>query len=160
MNRSTKRIATVIGMGSLAVGGLSVSLAAGTWSASDNTGNGYAKAKSISFSVSDATASASADLYPGGPDGDVKVKITNDSAFPVNLSTVTLTFASATGCTTPALSAGSTTTAAAITALSDKQVAANDNEVFTLAGVVKMGDSSSNCQGAVLAIPAAVTVTN
>lgn len=94
-------------------------------------------------------------LRPGGT-GDVAVKITNPNSFAAKLTAINLTPASATGCTTPALSAstpsGYTVGGSAVSL--PLTIGAGSTVTVTVVGAVQMGASSNNCQNATLTVPA------
>ncbi|MDQ1700258.1 MAG: hypothetical protein QOG34_2121, partial [Frankiaceae bacterium] len=97
---------------------------------------------------------------PGGS-GDVAVKITNPSTYDIKLTAITLTPASATGCTTPALSALTPTgyTVGGGSVALPLSVTAGSTVTVTIVGAVQMGASSNNCQGATLTVPASLNWT-
>ena len=99
-------------------------------------------------------------LRPGGT-GDVAVKITNPNSFDGKVTAINLTPASATGCSSPALSAltptGYTVGGSAVTL--PLTVTAGSTVTVTVAGAVQMGASSNNCQNVTLTVPASLDWT-
>jgi hypothetical protein len=99
-------------------------------------------------------------LHPGGT-GDVAVSVTNPNSFNVKLTAINLTPASATGCTTPALSAltpASYTVSGSPVTL-PLAITAGSTVTVTVVGGVQMGASSSNCQNVTLTVPASLDWT-
>lgn len=134
---------------------LGTSLAWAAWTTS-GSGTGYAKAAtSSSLTLADASAAASADLYPGAV-GNLKVKVTNPNAFPVEITAVT-------GGGAVTSNAGAACNAATGVVFTDQtglalELAAGATDTFTLNNAVTMSNASANaCQGAVFSVPVNVT---
>jgi hypothetical protein len=139
----------------IAATALGTSLAWAAWTTS-GSGTGYAKAaSSSSLTLGDASAATSADLYPGAV-GDLKVKVTNPNAFPVEITAVT----GGGGATS---NAGAACNAATGVAFADQtglalELDAGETDTFTLTDAVTMSNASANaCQGALFSVPVNVT---
>lgn len=143
--------------------GLAVAAVAGTGTAyaylrTSGTGSDARLAASSYPSSVKLTTSATTTttlLRPGGT-GDLAVKITNPNSFSASLTAINLTPASATGCSTPALSAltptGYTVGGSAVTL--PLTITAGTTVTVTVVGAVQMGASSNNCQNVTLTVPA------
>lgn len=159
---ATRRRA-LVGLGAAAVGLFGAGTALAYW-----TAQGSAAAVASTGSLAPVTVAAYAGesvadtLYPGGPAGDVVLKVTNPNPF-----TVTLVAVAANGpvsadaghpaCTTtgvtfqPPANPSITIAAGAAGAPSTRTV--------TLAGAASMGTTSSSaCQGATFHVPVSITV--
>lgn len=149
----SRRLAVLTTVMALAV----VGLVYAAWT-TNGTGSGYAKAGTAqALSTVDVSASTSATLYPGGPAGDVAIRISNPNTYPVTVTAVT-----GSGTITPdAGHAACTTTGVTFsdqTGLSisvpAKSGGVNGETQTTLAGVATMSNASVNgCQGATFTIP-------
>ena len=116
-------------------------------------GSGYAKAGTAQdLTTVDVSASTSATLYPGGPAGDVSIRIANPNPYPVKVTGV-----AGNGAITPdAGHSGCTTTGVTFTDQTglNISVAANSQATATLTGAASMSNASLNaCQGATFTIP-------
>ena len=120
-------------------------------------GSGYAKAGSAqALTTVDVAASTSATLYPGGPAGDVLIKVSNPNSYPV-----TVTGVSGNGTiTADAGHAGCTTTGVSFTDQTGLSISvpANGQTQATLSGAASMTNASMNaCQGATFTIPVTIS---
>jgi hypothetical protein len=121
-------------------------------------GSGYAKAGTAqALSTVDVSASTTATLYPGGPAGDVTIRISNPNTYPVTVTGVT-----GSGAITPdAGHASCTTTGVSFTdqtgltiSVPAKSGGVNGETQTTLSGAASMSNASVNgCQGATFTIP-------
>ncbi len=137
-------VAVTIGV--LAIATLSTGTAYAYWT-STGTGSGHANtALSRTTTPPVTSTSLDADLLPN-TSRNITVTITNPNAFPIIVRAITFGTASATGCTTPAVTYPVAATGLAVI------VAANGSNTYTVAGGIRMGDSSSDCQGATLDVP-------
>ncbi|HEX8052573.1 MAG TPA: hypothetical protein VF517_06230 [Thermoleophilaceae bacterium] len=116
-------------------------------------GSGYAKAGTAqALTTVDVSASTVATLYPGGPAGDVLIRISNPNSYPV-----TVTGVAGSGAITPDSGHASCTTTGV--SFTDKTglsiaVAAGGQTTATLSGAASMTNASVNgCQGATFTIP-------
>jgi hypothetical protein len=149
----SRKLAVVTTMAVLLV----VGLVFAAWT-TNGTGSGYAKAGTAqALGTVDVSASTTATLYPGGPAGDVTIRISNPNTYPV-----TVTGVSSSGAITPdAGHAGCTTTGVSYadqTGLSisvpAKVGAVNGETQTTLSGAASMSNASvDGCQGATFTIP-------
>lgn len=157
-SRTFKVLSTVVGRRPLllALGLATVisGVAVASWSIS-GSGTAYTKAATASsLTLGDASASVTADLYPGA-NGDVKLRVTNPTGFPVRLTSVTRTGA-ITSDKGVSCNASTGVTFADQTGLA-LDLAAGATSTFTLAGVASMSNASDNaCQGAIFSIPISV----
>lgn len=134
-----------------------VGLVYAAWT-TNGTGSGYAKAGTAqALSTVDVSASTTATLYPGGPAGDVTIRISNPNPYPV-----TVTGVAGSGAITPdAGHAACTTTGVTFTdqtglsiSVPAKAGAVNGETQTTLSGAASMSNASVNgCQGATFTIP-------
>ena len=129
-----------------------VALVYAAWT-TNGSGSGYAKAGTAqALSTVDVSASTSATLYPGGPAGDVSIRISNPNSYPVTVTSV-----AGNGSITPdAGHAGCTTTGVTFTDQTGLSIAvpANGQTTTTLSGAASMSNASVNaCQGATFTIP-------
>ena len=153
-----------------AVLGTTIALTAGTgiayaaWNSS-GAGSGYAKAGSATTPTTttlDATAVTSGVLYPGGPSGDVFLKVNNPGSYPFKVTGVTgngaITGNGGTGvCTTTGVSF----TDQSIASGSQVSIPGGGNATIKLSGAVSMNNTSDNgCQTALFTIPVTVAVTS
>jgi hypothetical protein len=122
------------------------------------TGSGYAKAGTAqALSTVDVSASTTATLYPGGPAGDVTIRVSNPNTYPVTVTGVTGSGA----ITADAGHASCTTTGVSFTdqtglsiSVPAKSGAVNGETQTTLSGAASMSNASVNgCQGATFTIP-------
>ena len=120
-------------------------------------GSGYAKAGTAqALTTVDVSASTSATLYPGGPAGDVSIRIANPNPFPVKVTGVSGNGA----ITADAGHSGCTTTGVSFTDQTglNISVAANSQVTETLSGAASMSNASLNaCQGATFTIPVTIS---
>ena len=153
----------LVGLGVALVALLGAGAAFAYWT---SQGSGAASASAGSLEPVTVAAyageSISNKLYPGGPAGDVLVKVTNPNPFSVTLVAISgngLISADAghSGCTTT----GVTFTPPANPSLTIGAGATGSphTESVTLAGAVSMGTTSASaCQGATFHIPVSITV--
>jgi hypothetical protein len=149
----SKRLAVVTTMVALTV----VGLVYAAWTTTGG-GSGYAKAGTAqALSTVDVSASTTATLYPGGPAGDVTIRISNPNTYPVTVTGVTgngtiVADAAHTGCTTTGVSfANQTNLNISVPA---KTGGVNGETQTTLSGAASMANTSVNgCQGATFTIP-------
>jgi hypothetical protein len=149
----SRKLAVVTTVMALAI----VGLVFAAWT-TNGTGSGYAKAGTAqALSTVDVSASTTATLYPGGPAGDVTIRVSNPNTYPV-----TVTGVAAAGAITPdAGHATCTTTGVTFTdqtgltiAVPAKSGAVNGEASATLTGAANMSNASVNgCQGATFTIP-------
>ena len=120
-------------------------------------GSGYAKAGSAqALTTVDVAASTAATLYPGGPAGDVLIKISNPNSYPVTVTGV----AGNGTITADAGHAGCTTTGVSFTDQTGLSISvpANGQTQATLSGAASMTNASMNaCQGATFTIPVTIS---
>ena len=132
------------------------SLAFAAWTTS-GSGQGYAKAGSAqALTTVDVAASTSATLYPGGPAGDVLIKVSNPNSYPVTVTGV----AGNGTITADAGHAGCTTTGVSFTDQTGLSISvpANGQTQATLSGAASMTNASMNaCQGATFTIPVTIS---
>lgn len=150
--RVSRKLAVLTTMTALTV----VGLVYAAWT-TNGTGSGYAKAGTAqALSTVDVSASTSATLYPGGPAGDVKIRISNPNTYPVTVTSVngsgTITAdAGHPTCTTTGVSFTDQTVSISVPA---KSGGVNGETETTLSGAASMSNASSNgCQGATFTIP-------
>jgi hypothetical protein len=146
--RVSKKLAVVTTMVAFA----SVGLVYAAWT-TNGSGSGYAKAGTAqALTTVDVSASTTATLYPGGPAGDVTIRISNPNSYPV-----TVTGVSGNGAiTADAGHASCTTTGVTFTDKTGLSIAvpANGATTYTLTGAASMSNASVNgCQGATFTIP-------
>ena len=149
----SRKIAVLTTLAALAV----VGLVYAAWT-TNGSGSGYAKAGTAqALSTVDVSASTTATLYPGGPAGDVEIRVSNPNTYPV-----TVTGVSGSGAITPdAGHAGCTTTGVSFTnqtgltiSVPAKVGAVNGETQTTLSGAASMSNASvDGCQGATFTIP-------
>lgn len=161
MSRTIKRAAVLTALTGLAIGATGIGVAVGvpSWSSAKD-GNGTGKAKKIAFTVTGTAPNA--DLYPGMDNGIVKLTVANTSGFPIIVSQVVQTAATAvTGCDTPATTVDAAAAATALATYTETQrtIASGSEATFSLAAL-DMGASSNNCQDAALTVPLTVTGTS
>jgi hypothetical protein len=155
--RVSKRLAVVTTVAALAV----VGLVYAAWT-TNGSGSGYAKAGTAqALSTVDVSASTSATLYPGGPAGDVLIRISNPNTYPV-----TVTAVSGSGSITPdgghsgcSPSGVTFTNQTGLSISVPAKVGATNGETqTTLSGAASMSSASVDaCQGAVFAIPVTIS---
>ena len=148
----SKKLAAV----TTAVALTAVGLVYAAWT-TNGGGSGYAKAGSAqALTTVDVAASTSATLYPGGPAGDVLIKVSNPNSYPV-----TVTGVSGNGTiTADAGHAGCTTTGVSFTDQTGLSISvpANGQTQATLSGAASMTNASMNaCQGATFTIPVTIS---
>ena len=148
----SRKIAVVTTMTALVV----VGLVYAAWT-TNGTGSGYAKAGTAqALSTVDVSASTTATLYPGGPAGDVTIRISNPNSYPV-----TVTGVSGNGSVTPDSGhASCTTTGVSFTNQTGLTIAvpANGATTHTLTGAASMSNASvDGCQGATFTIPVSLS---
>ena len=150
--RVSRKLAVLTTMAALTV----VGLVYAAWT-TNGTGSGYAKAGTAqALSTVDVSASTSATLYPGGPAGDVKIRISNPNSYPVTVTSVngsgTITAdAGHPTCTTTGVSFTDQPVSISVPA---KSGGVNGETETTLSGAASMSNASSNgCQGATFTIP-------
>jgi hypothetical protein len=149
----SRKLAVVTTVMALAI----VGLVFAAWT-TNGTGSGYAKAGTAqALSTVDVSASTSATLYPGGPAGDVTIRISNPNTYPVTVTGVTGNGA----ITADAGHASCTTTGVSFTdqtgltiGVPAKSGGVNGETQTTLTGAASMSNASVNgCQGATFTIP-------
>jgi hypothetical protein len=155
--RVSKRLAVLTTVAALAV----VGLVYAAWT-TNGSGSGYAKAGTAqALSTVDVSASTSATLYPGGPAGDVLIRISNPNTYPV-----TVTAVSGNGSITPdgghsgcSPSGVSFTNQTGLSISVPAKVGATNGETqTTLSGAASMSNASVDaCQGAVFTIPVTIS---
>lgn len=164
----TRRVTLVkgrllVGLGAASAALLSAGVASAYWT---SQGSGAATASAGSLQpvtvAAYANESISNKLYPGGPAGDVVLKVTNPNLYSVTLVAIAANGSIAadaghSGCTTTGVAfappASPSITIGAGTAGSPS------TQLVTLAGAALMGTSSaSGCQGATFQIPVSITV--
>ena len=129
-----------------------VGLVYAAWT-TNGTGSGYAKAGTAqALTTVDVSASTAATLYPGGPAGDVTIRVSNPNSYPV-----TVTGVAGSGAITPdAGHASCTTTGVTFTDQTGLTISvpAGGATTQTLSGAASMSNASVNgCQGATFTIP-------
>ncbi|HEX8741641.1 MAG TPA: hypothetical protein VF712_00770 [Thermoleophilaceae bacterium] len=149
----SRKLAVVTTMIALTV----VGLVYAAWT-TNGTGSGYAKAGTAqALSTVDVSASTTATLYPGGPAGDVTIRISNPNTYPVTVTGV----AGSGSITADAGHASCTTTGVSFTdqtglsiSVPAKSGGVNGETQTTLSGAASMSNASVNgCQGATFTIP-------
>ena len=151
-----KRVSRKLAVVTTAVAFAAVSLVYAAWT-TNGTGSGYAQAGTAqALSTVDVSASTSATLYPGGPAGDVSIRISNPNSYPVTVTGV----AGNGAITADAGHAGCTTTGVSFTDQTGLSISvpANGATTATLTGAASMSNASVNaCQGATFAIPVTIS---
>lgn len=162
--RNLSRKRRVVGAGITLIILAVVGLVYAAWTVTSDNARGYAQAGQSQPLTTDSTVgTVSAELYPGGPAGDVKVHINNPNSFPVtvtgyaydNSRDITVTGADGPNCT-----GNPDTTGVSFTDVSGRtdSVAANSDTTVNLAGKASMSNSSdSDCQNATFGIPLTLT---
>jgi hypothetical protein len=155
--RVSRKLAVITVAAALSV----VALVYAAWT-TNGTGSGYAKAGTAqSLSTVDVSASTSATLYPGGPAGDVTIRISNPNPYPVTVTGVsgngTVTADSShSGCTVTGVSFNNQT--GLNISVPAKVGSTNGEFETTLSGAASMTNASLNaCQGAVFTIPVTIS---
>ena len=158
--RVSKKLAALTIAAALGV----VGLVYAAWT-TNGTGSGYAKAGTAqALSTVDVSASTSATLYPGGPAGDVLIKISNPNPYPVTVTGVSLNGTNGdiaadsghSGCTTTGVSFTNQTGLSI--GVPAKSGSTNGEAQATLTGAASMSNASLNaCQGAVFTIPVTIS---
>ena len=133
-----------------------VSLVYAAWT-TNGGGSAYSKAGTAqALTTVDVSASTSATLYPGGPAGDVLIRVSNPNPYPV-----TVTGVSGNGAiTADAGHSGCTTTGVSFTNQTGLSiaVAASGQATATLSGAASMSNASLDaCQGATFTIPVTIS---
>ena len=150
VNRKVAVLTTMVAL-------VAVGLVYAAWT-TNGTGSGYAKAGTAqALSTVDVSASTSATLYPGGPAGDVTIRISNPNPYPVTVTGV----AGSGAITADSGHASCTTTGVTFTdrtglsiSVPAKSGAVNGETQTTLSGAASMSNASVNgCQGATFTIP-------
>jgi hypothetical protein len=147
-----KRVSRKLAVLTMVMALAAVGLVYAAWT-TNGTGSGYAKAGTAqALSTVDVSASTTATLYPGGPAGDVTIRISNPNSYPVTVTGV----AGNGAITADAGHAACTTTGVTFTDRTGLSiaVAANGQTTATLSGAASMSNASVNgCQGATFTIP-------
>jgi hypothetical protein len=148
----SKRVSRKLAVLTMVMALAAVGLVYAAWT-TNGTGSGYTKAGSAqALSTVDVSASTAATLYPGGPAGDVTIRISNPNSYPV-----TVTGVSGSGAiTADAGHASCTTTGVSFTDRTGLSIAvpAGGQTTATLSGSASMSNASVNgCQGATFTIP-------
>ncbi len=151
-----KRVSRKLAIATIVAVVSAVGLVYAAWT-TNGGGSGYAKAGTAQdLTTVDVSASTSATLYPGGPAGDVLIRISNPNSYPV-----TVTGVSGNGSiTADAGHSGCTTTGVTFTDQTglNISVAANSSTAATLSGAASMSNASLNaCQGATFTIPVTIS---
>jgi hypothetical protein len=150
--RVSRKLAVATTVAALSV----VGLVYAAWT-TNGGGSGYAKAGTAqALTTVDVSASTTATLYPGGPAGDVLIRISNPNPFPVKVTGV----AGNGAITADAGHAGCTTTGVSFTDQTglNVSVAASGQATTTLTGAASMDNTSLNaCQGATFTIPVTIS---
>ena len=162
--RARRRIGIVL----LAFNLLAIGMAAGAaygYLTSTGSGSGSGSASMMqTVTLVGTSAQATTSLLPGGPAGDLVVKIRNLNAFAVSVTGVatkaggTITFDSGhSSCSTS--DANPVVTVGVPPADLPLAIAANTTATFHLSGAVTMDvAATSNCQGATINVPVTITV--
>jgi hypothetical protein len=148
----SKRVSRKLAVMTMVMALAAVGLVYAAWTTT-GAGSGYAKAGTAqALTTVDVSASTVATLYPGGPAGDVLIRISNPNSYPV-----TVTGVAGSGAITPDSGHASCTTTGV--SFTDKTglsiaVAAGGQTTATLSGAASMTNASVNgCQGATFTIP-------
>ena len=151
-----KRVSRKIAVATTAAALVVVGLVYAAWT-TNGTGSGYAKAGTAqALTTVDVSASTAATLYPGGPAGDVLIRISNPNSYPVTVTAVTGNGS----ITADAGHSGCTTTGVSFTDKTGLSIAvpAGGQTETTLSGAASMTNASLNaCQGATFTIPVSLT---
>ena len=155
--RVSNKLAVLTVMAALSV----VGFVYAAWT-TNGSGSAYTKAGTAqALSTVDVSASTSATLYPGGPAGDVLIRISNPNTYPV-----TVTAVSGNGSITPdgghsgcSPSGVSFTNKTGLSISVPAKVGATNGETeTTLSGAASMSNASVDaCQGAVFTIPVTIS---
>ncbi len=158
--RVSRKLAVATTATALAV----VGLVYAAWT-TNGGGSGYAKAGTAqALTTVNVSASTAATLYPGGPAGDVLIKVSNPNPYPVTVTGVSLNGTNAdiaadaghSGCTTTGVSF--TNQAGLSIGVPAKSGGTNGETQATLSGAASMSNASLNaCQGATFTIPVTLT---
>ena len=151
-----KRVSRKLAVVTIAVAVAAVGLVYAAWT-TNGGGSAYSKAGTAqALTTVDVSASTSATLYPGGPAGDVLIRVSNPNSYPV-----TVTGVSGNGAiTADAGHAGCTTTGVSFTDQTGLSISvpANGQTTATLSGAASMSNASLNaCQGATFTIPVTIS---
>jgi len=151
-----KRVSRTLAVATTLIAFGVVGLVYAAWT-TNGSGSGYAKAGTAqALTTIDVSASASATLYPGGPAGDVLIRVSNPNSYPV-----TVTGVAGNGSITPdAGHAGCTTTGVSFTDQTGLSISvpASGQTQTTLSGAATMSNASLNaCQGATFTIPVTIS---
>ena len=149
----SKKLAVITTMMALTI----VGFVFAAWT-TNGTGSGYAKAGTAqALSTVDVSASTTATLYPGGPAGDVTIRISNPNTYPVTVTGVTGsgTITADAGHASCTVTGVSFTPQTGLTiAVPAKTGGVNGEKETTLTGAATMSNASVNgCQGATFTIP-------
>jgi hypothetical protein len=141
-----------------------VALVYAAWT-TNGGGSGYAKAGTAeALTTVDVSASTTATLYPGGPAGDVLIKVSNPNPYPVKVTGVALNGSNA-DIAADAGHASCTPTGVSFTnqtgltiSVPAKSGGTNGETQATLSGAASMSNASVNgCQGATFTIPVTIS---
>ena len=151
-----KRVSRKLAVVTIAVAVAAVGLVYAAWT-TNGGGSACSKAGTAqALTTVDVSASTSATLYPGGPAGDVLIRVSNPNSYPV-----TVTGVSGNGAiTADAGHAGCTTTGVSFTDQTGLSISvpANGQTTATLSGAASMSNASLNaCQGATFTIPVTIS---
>jgi hypothetical protein len=117
------------------------------------SGASTATVSSRGFDLTTTATTTTTLLHPNS-DGDVKVVINNPGGFAATVTQVQFGTASATGCTTPAITYPTNPTTASLPVTVPAQVSGTPGSVtVTFTNAIHMAASSSDCQGKTLTIP-------
>jgi hypothetical protein len=151
-----KRVSRKLAVVTTMVAFSAVALVYAAWT-TNGSGSGYAKAGTAqALTTVDVSASTTATLYPGGPAGDVSIRISNPNSFPVTVTGV----AGNGAITADAGHAGCTTTGVSFTDQTGLSIGvpAGGQTTATLTGAASMSNASLNaCQGATFTIPVTIS---
>ena len=151
-----KRVSRKLAVVTIAMAMAAVGLVYAAWT-TNGGGSGYAKAGTAqALTTVDVSASTTATLYPGGPAGDVLIRISNPNSYPV-----TVTGVSGNGSITP--DSGHSGCSPTGVSFTDKtglsiSVPASGATTATLSGAASMSNASVDaCQGATFTIPVSIS---
>ena len=151
-----KRVSRKLAVVTIAMAMAAVGLVYAAWT-TNGGGSGYAKAGTAqALTTVDVSASTTATLYPGGPAGDVLIRISNPNSYPV-----TVTGVSGNGTITPDSGhAGCSPTGVSFTDRTGLTISvpASGATTATLSGAASMSNASVDaCQGATFTIPVSIS---
>jgi hypothetical protein len=151
-----KRVSRKLAVATTVAALSAVGLVYAAWT-TNGGGSGYAKAGTAqALTTVDVSASTSATLYPGGPAGDVLIRIDNPNPFPVKVTGV----AGNGAISADAGHSGCTTTGVSFTDQTGLNISvpATSQTTTTLTGAASMSNASLNaCQGATFTIPVTIS---